>query len=312
MIGRPSAAEIARSPEAWERIARDWIVEVIERTPLADVDALPLGWMSREAPPLIAEILGQLTDPGSTRELRLPPAALERIAGLGEGRGPGATRRLPRELAALQSLVIDALDREGPRRDRGDFARAAARLAEVFGVLAVAAMDAVPSESGGQAPPDPHTGLPGPGVLRDRIRDLAGRAGGPFALVHVQIEGVERIAKGYGEEAAARMVEAVAGIVAGQLTPRDSAYREGAGEIVVVIEGSEGIDAAPLGVEIAEVVDRSQGGHGPRVDVVVGIASYPANGEGPEELLDAAEEAAWAARAAGDQVSVARPRIPDA
>ena len=90
--GRSPAAEIARSPAAWERLAKNWLLEVIERSPLDEVDDLPLGWISHEAAPLIAEILGLLSDPGAARELRLSPAALERAAIAGSRTRPRGAR----------------------------------------------------------------------------------------------------------------------------------------------------------------------------------------------------------------------------
>ena len=76
------------------RLAKEWLVEVIERTPLADVGELPLGWIAQEAPPLIAEILGQLTDPGSARELVLTPATRQRAASLAAELGTQGAERL--------------------------------------------------------------------------------------------------------------------------------------------------------------------------------------------------------------------------
>lgn len=222
MHGSSPAAEIARSPAAWERLAKTWLVEIIERTPLADVEELPLGWISQEAAPLIAEILGQLSDPGAARDLRLPPAALERATALAAERDvPSAIRRLPRELAALQVLLIEALDRELPERDRREFARAVARLAEVFGAVQSAAMESLIGVRSADAAPDPEPGLSSPAELHEWLRmliDEERRTGAAFSLGHVEVEGIERIAKGYGESAAARMVTAVAGVLAGQLS----------------------------------------------------------------------------------------------
>ena len=303
------AAEIARSPAAWERLAKEWLVEVIERTPLADVDELPVSWIAQEAPPLIAEILGQLSDPGSPRELVLTPAARERAASFAAKLGAGGAERLPRELAALQALLIQALGREIPERDRGEFARAVGRLAEVFGAVQSAALESLARERSGDAARDPDTGLPGPAELNEWLRILLAehrRMGAPFALAHVEIEGVERITAGYGEGASWRMVAAVAAVVSGQLAGQERAFRTGAGQLVVVAAGAEARDLIELAARIGDVVERSQAERGPRVSITVGLASCPAHAVDAEELLDAAEEAAWAARAAGESLGLAR------
>ncbi len=303
------SAEIARSPAAWERLAKNWLVEVIERSPLSEVENLPLGWISQEAAPLIAEILGQLTDPGAARELRLSPAALERAASLAAERGPeAAVRRLPREFAALQALLIEALDRELPERDRREFTRATVRLAEVFGAVQAAAMESLVVERSAGAASDPQTGLPGPAELHEWLRMLLAEArlsGTPSAIVHFEVEGAERISKGYGEDAAARMVGAVAGIIGGQLSERERAFRIGLGQLVAVVPGRDANEVIELAVRVADVIERSQADTGPRVEVAAGIASAPRNGSSPDELLESAEEAAWSARAAGEGVALA-------
>lgn len=304
------AAEIARSPAAWERLAKEWLVEVIERTPLTDLEGLPLSWIVQEAPPLIAEILGQLSDPGSARELELTDAARRRAASLATERlAASGAARLPRELAALQSVLIEALGRASPGRDRGEFSRAVGRLAEVFGAVQSAALESLVSERAAGAAPDPLTGLPGAAELHELLRMLLiehRRTGAPFALGHVEVEGIERIASAYGEPAADRIVTAVARLLEGQLQQGERAFRNGPGQLIVVAAGEEAPALLALGARLGELVDEAQMEGGPRVAVAAGVAACPAHGDSAARLLEAAEEAAWAARAAGEPVALAR------
>jgi diguanylate cyclase (GGDEF)-like protein len=304
--------EIARSPDAWERLAKDWLLEVIERTPLAEVDRLPVGWIAQEAPPLIAEILGQLTDPGPQRDLVLTPATRQRAASFAASLGSGGAERLPRELAALQSLLIQALGRDIPERDRGEFARAVGRLAEVFGAVQSAALESLVRERSGEAARDPDTGMPGPAELHEWLQIQAAehrRTGAPFALAHVELDGVESIASGYGKDAAWRIVAAVAVVVNGQLAGAERAFRTGEEQLVVLAPGVEARELVELGHRIADVVESSQFERGPRVGVNVGLASCPLHGTDGRVLLDAAEEAAWGARASGELVATAREAV---
>ncbi len=316
MNGQSPGAEIARSPAAWERLAKNWLLEVIERSPLDEVDTLPLGWISHEAAPLIAEILGLLSDPGAARELRLSPAALERAASLAAERDPEALlKRLPGEFAALQTLLIEALDRELPERDRREFTRAVTRLAEVFGAVQAAAMESLVGTERASAPgvhaeapsapehpgaePEPPDAWLATLVAEER------RTGTPFAIAHFEVEGVERISKGYGAEAAGRMVDAVAGILDGQLGGRERAFRTGFGQLLAVIPGAEAAGAVELATAVSDVVERSQIGRGPRVEVAVGLASCPLHGNSPDQIREAAEVAAWDARAGGRGIAIA-------
>lgn len=304
------AAEIARSPDAWERLAKEWLVEVIERTPLRELDDLPLAWIAHEAPPLIAEILGQLSDPGAARELELPPAARERAASLAAERAGGASAaRLPRELAALQSVLIDALGRSTHAPDRHEFARAVGRLAEVFGAVQSAALASLVDERAVSTAPDPQTGLPGPAELHEWLRMLAldlRRGERTVALAHVELDGVDRITSGYGAEARERIVAAVARLLTGQLGPGEHAFRRGVGQLVVIAPDDEPSRLLELGGRLGELVQQAQSAGGPRIGVTVGVAAGPEHGEPGEELLAAAEEAAWAARASGQPVALAR------
>lgn len=305
---------MARSPAAWESIAKDWLVEVIERTPLDDVEALPVGWIVREAPPLIAEILGQISDPGAQRELTLPPAALERAASLASQRGESAIGRLPRELAALQTLLIEALRREVPERDSGEFARAVSRLAEVFGAVQSAAVESLAAARSGATRRDAGTGLPGVAELYEWIRVLLAehrRTGEPFTLARIAVEGVERIAEAHGEEAAESMVGAVAGVLAAQLERRDRAFRVEAGELVAVVPGSDARGLLAFARGLGETIETSQSPAGARVAIAVGLVSCPEHGSGADELLRASEEAAWAALAAGELVAVGAASLQD-
>ena len=316
MSGRSPGAEIARSPAAWERLAKNWLLEVIERSPLEEVNDLPLGWISHEAAPLIAEILGLLSDPGAARELRLSPAALERAASLAAERDPEAlAKRLPGEFAALQTLLIEALDRELPERDRREFTRAVTRLAEVFGAVQAAAMESLVDREHPPARPEPAAALsesePPDALLASLIAEQQ-RSGAPFAIAHFEVEGVERISKSYGAEASSRMVEAVAGILDGQLSGRERAFRTGFGQLLAVMPGVEAVGAVNLATAVADVVESSQAGRGPHVEVAVGLASCPLHGTTPAALREAAEVAAWEARAGGRGISIASvPALQD-
>src|SRR5688500_5692000 len=291
------------------------MLEVIERSPLEEVHDLPLGWISHEAAPLIAEILGLLSDPGAAHELRLSPAALERAASLAAERDPEAlVKRLPGEFAALQTLLIEALDRELPERDRGEVTRAVTRLAEVFGAVQAAAMESVVGRERGR-PDAPGTvpAVPRPEPEQSESPDDAlaalvteeRRTGVPFAVVHIEVEGVERIAKGYGNAAAEKMVDAVAGVLDGQLSGRDRAFRTGFGQLLAVLPGKEAAGAVELATAVADVVESSQAGRGPHVEVAVGLASCPLHASSPDELREAAEVAAWDARAGGRGIAIA-------
>jgi hypothetical protein len=125
---------LARSERAREQLAKAWLVRIIENTPLTELDDLPIAWIAREAPPLIGDILAGLdpeNEAGTTLARGRAGTGIEALGRL--RRGQDSAGRIPRDLAALQALLIEALGDEVPERGEGEFAQAVERLAEVFG-----------------------------------------------------------------------------------------------------------------------------------------------------------------------------------
>ena len=72
-----------------------------------------------------------------------------------------------------------------------------------------------------------------------------------------------------------------------------------------MIPGAEAAGAVELTSAVSDVVERSQIGRGPRVEVAVGLASCPLHGRTPDQIREAAEVAAWDARAGGRGIAIA-------
>src|SRR5204863_4090264 len=190
--GNPAAAsDPSGSPE---ELAKAWLVRVIERTPLEDVGDVELALLTSDAPPLIAEILKGLSEPVEGAEVDLRPETSERARGLRRlRRGDSAPTEIPRDLAALQSLLIESLRRDIPERRSGDFARSVERLAEIFGSIQATLTEGLVRERAGEPRRDELTGLPGQAELHEWLRILLAeqaRYEHPFAIVLIDIEGL--------------------------------------------------------------------------------------------------------------------------
>ena len=306
-MSSPHDAGITRSQRAREEVAKAWLLEVLERTPLEEVDEIPVGWIATEAPALISDILRSLSDPAPSGDLELPADGIERISELGELRRGESAVEIPRDLAALQTLLIEALRREIPERQTGAFAGSVGRLASIFGDIQAQVSERLVRERSGGATVDPLTGLPGHAELHEWLRiQLAEhqRHGQPFALLLVDIEGLGRINDAYGREAGDRMLRAVAGVVRRQIRPIDRAFRVADDELLILAPQQDADEALPTAERMCELVETSQGTEGHRVAISVGLAACPEHGTDAESLLAAAEEASWAAKAAGRGVGV--------
>jgi diguanylate cyclase (GGDEF)-like protein len=307
-----AAGLIAPSPGDREQLAKDWLQRIIDRTPLPEVADLPIVWLSSEAPPLINAIVDALDDPESA-ELAPPNRVLAaRLARLRAG--SAAPAQIPRDLAALQGLLVETLRRELPEREPGEFAHAVKRLAEVFGTIqGTVARELVAERSGGAAD-DPVTGLPGPVQLDEWLRVLLAeqrRYGHGFALALVDIDGLARINDAYGRESGDRMLVAVAAILRLQLRDVDQAFRLEEDEFAIVAPHTDASGMVATATRIAGLISGSQSAAGPRIAIAAGVVECPGDGLSAERLLESAAEATYAAKAAGAPVARS-PTVTDA
>lgn len=306
---------IAQDEEGPDRLAKDWLVRLIERTPLDQVQEIPVSWIAAEAPPLIADIVAALRDPGEETTSRLEDAARERLAELARSReGTAAAERIPHHLAALQALLVEAIRREIPERRGGEFADAVERLAEVFGSVQGAVLARLVDERSGGAQIDQLTGLAGPVQLDEWVRLLLAdqqRYEQGFALAVIDIDGLGKINEAYGRDAGDRLLTAVAGVVERQIGVADRAFRLGEDELCVAAPRQDAAELMPIAERIAALVADSQASEGPRIAIAIGIAACPADGASREELLEAAEQATYAAKAAGEPVAISPGGSPE-
>jgi diguanylate cyclase (GGDEF)-like protein len=297
------ASRIPRSQEEREELAKQWLMRMIDRTPLPEVGDLSVPWVVAEAPPLIAAILGALADPETAADAELEPEQRHRAETLSALRGgPRAPAQIPRDLAALQRLLMETVRREVPEQEPGDFADAVGRLVDVFGSIQGEVTRSLVERQSGGAAHDPVTGLPGPVQLDEWLRVLLAeqrRYGHPFALALVDVDGLGRINEAHGRPTGDRMLAAVAGVLQRQLRDVDAAFRLEEDEFAILAPHTDAAGLVPLANRIAELITSSQADEGPRIAIAAGVVSCPTDGTSAERLLESAAEATYAAKAAG-------------
>jgi diguanylate cyclase (GGDEF)-like protein len=306
-VASPLDVGISRSQRAREELAKAWLLDLLERTPLEEIERVPIGWIAAEGPALIADIVRSLADPSPGGESALPLDGLDRVSELGGLRDGEAAREIPRDLAALQALLIEALRAETPDRHVGAFAGSVGRLASIFGDIQAHVSDELVHQRSGGAKVDPVTGLPGQAELHEWLRILLGeyrRHGEPFCLLFVDIEGLGRIIEAYGRKGGDRMIRAVTALVKRDLRPADRAFRLADEELCVLAPGQTVEQARIVAEQLSDVVAKCSAPDGSRLAVSVGLAGCPEHGTDEESLMAAAEEGSWAAKAAGRPVGV--------
>lgn len=302
-------AGVSRSQRAREEVAKAWLLDVLERTPLTEMEEVPVGWVAREGPSLVTDIVRSLSDPAASRDLALPAEGIERIGELGRLRQGESALQIPRDLAALQAILIEALRVEVPERRLGSFAGSVERLAEIFGDIQAQVSERLVRERSGGARVDPLTGLPGAAELHEWMRILAAeyrRNGDPYSVLLIDIDGLGRINDAFGRDAGDRMLRAVAAVTRRQLRSVDRSFRLTDDELAVLLPHQTAAQSLPLAEHLCELIDRSQANEGPRIAIAAGLASCPEHAEDPIRLLESAEEATWAAKAAGRGVAIGR------
>jgi diguanylate cyclase (GGDEF)-like protein len=291
-----------------EELAKAWLLRVIERTPMTEVGDVELELLTNEATPLIAEILDGVAAT-SSGDVELPDGWETRVRELRRmRRGERAPAEIPRDLAALQAILVEALRRDIPEREAGDFARSVGRLAEIFGAIQGTVTEGMVRERAGEPRRDELTQLPGSAELHEWLRILLAeyrRYAHTFTVALIDIEGLAHINEAYGDEAGDRMVAAVATVIRNQVRTVDRPFRLSADEFCVLSPHSAADRARTMLERIARVIESSLAADGPRIAIAAGIASCPEHGDEASKLFAAAQEATYSAKAAGRPVAVA-------
>ncbi len=302
-------AHLARLEADRDQLAKQWLMRIMDRATLREVEGMPLAWVSRELPEMIAGVLRAVAEaaPGSAPEI--PPDDIERAKQLGLlHQGPDSAARLAASIAALQAVLIAALGERVPPGESAVVALSAERLAEAFGELQAAAAGAIVRGREPELDRDTLTGLQGVNHLRRRIEGLIEaekRYGHAFTLLLLDVEGLKRVNDAGGREAGDRVLQAVAGAVRDDLRTTDEIFRLGEDEFCVVAPNQTAPQARLLAERLARAVGEIEFPDELRPSVAVGVVSCPEHGRDAARLLELADTAMYQARAEGRAVEVA-------
>ncbi|MGI8460190.1 MAG: diguanylate cyclase domain-containing protein [Solirubrobacterales bacterium] len=286
-----------------DELARAWIAGIVERTPLEDLGGLDLGWLGREAPRLVGELLAELNSPAPQGTSDLPEPAADRARALIKLRRSQGAPEVPRDLADLQRLIGEALARNG---GAGDAVERSGRLALLFGELQSAFVDGLLGERSERQGLDPVTGLADEGALRaelDRLIDAAATGGLTFSLLELDLDGLRRINTAHGERAGDRLLEAIADALSAVVGVPGRVFRRSDDELAAIVEIPD-LEAIEIASRLRESLGLLEAEHGIPVSVSIGVASWPAHAAGGADLLERVREATYLAKASGEGVAI--------
>ena len=304
----PPAGLLEREPD---RLAKAWMLELMERASLEEMEGIEVGWLARRGPSLIASLLRTAGDPVGARAAGERP--LEALAGELRRlrRGAEGAALLPRDVATLQAILIGALGRA--IADRRRLVAAVERLADACGSIQAALAHELAERSPAGGTRNPLTGLAGADELREWLRVMVAwerRYGTPFSALIISIEGVGRIGDAPGHRNAERALVRAAEIVAAEAAELGPVFRRGGDELCLVLFHQGPIPAQSVAQRLVELIAAGEGPDGLALTARIGIASCPEHGRDGERLLAKAERATYEARASGEGVVIASGARP--
>jgi GGDEF domain-containing protein len=282
--------------ERSEDVAKGWLLALVEQEPLAGARSIRVRELTHVAPAICAALVRALA---SDAELeRIGPAGElgELVSRAGELAGADTAEAVLRAVEALRAVLWSALLGSVADPDASLVAELAERLALVCERVRATAVRRL-------------TGEPGPpllGVLEARV--VGARATGtPLALLLVELEDSERMAAVEPAHEAAASFERLAAAVRAAVGPGELVIADAPSGVWVIAPTSGADAAAQLGSLIAAAVREGGSWHGAPLRASIGVAVLDEDAGDAAGLIEAAEEASFAAAAAGIEVGRAGP-----
>jgi diguanylate cyclase (GGDEF)-like protein len=298
-----------------EELTKDWIVRLIEHTPLEQIRELPTDRIAREVPPLIEEILRTVLGSGDPPDVAPGSELHRRIEELASLRDDGElTPELPRDIAALESVLLRALKERLAGRPE-ELVDAVERLINLFAVIQSGLVEELLRERSSElewlAHTDALTGLFNLRYLRQQMDHLLGlqqRYGHPFALLLLDVDGLKRVNDSFGHAAGDELLVGVAEAIKAATRSVDVPARIGGDEFCVLAPHQTASRATVLGDRLASGIEAIESADGATVGVSIGVVACPEHASEPERLLELADVAMYSAKAGGERLKIAEPQ----
>ena len=297
-----------------EELTKDWILLLIEHTPLEQIRELPTDRIAREVPPLIEEVLRSVLAGAETPDVSPGSELHRRIEELASLRDEGElTPELPRDVAALETVLLRAV-KERLAGDPEALVDAVERLIKLFALIQSGLVEELLRERSSElewlAHTDALTGLFNLRYMRQQIDHLLGlqqRYGHPFALLLLDVDGLKRVNDSFGHAAGDELLIGVAEAIREATRSVDVAARIGGDEFCVLAPHQTASRATVLAERLAAGIEEIESADGSHVGVSIGVVACPEHAAEPEGLLELADVAMYAAKAGGERVKIADP-----
>jgi GGDEF domain-containing protein len=331
--------------EETEALAKSWLLTVLQAAPLSELPARLHPGLADDGPNLCGAVARALASDADLARLG-PGGDLEPLAArAGALVGAGEPEAVLQSVAALGSVIWDAVRAARPRADGEEVAQLAERLAAVLEPVRRAALrgselapatpeeeqapaepepaDLAPAEPAPAepqpepAPPEPEPDQPEPVIhaaeaapatdpgtvlWRRALADEVGaalHAGSALSLLLIELEDADRLVAAQPADAADRILGRFTQAVRSIVRRQDILARESDSRVWLIARDTARAGANALGHRAVAAVAAVAPLHGAPLGVSVGVSVLGEDAEDPAGLIDAAEQACFAAAAAG-------------
>jgi GGDEF domain-containing protein len=288
-------------------LAKAWLLALVEQAPLQSAPLLLGAGVVEEGPQLCDAVLRALADDVELARLE-PDGPLGSLAArtgalAGAGGDPAATVRA---VDALEGVLWAALREELRAPDPDLISDLAQRLALVSSLLRVAALERGETLTAGPAAQTagPRRSRSADALWVGALEDELLRAGGlPLSLLLAELEDAERVSATESAAAATAAFDHFARAVRSVVRPQDILVCESDSRAWIIARDTGRSDAQALGSRVAEAVGAGPAWRGAPLIASVGVAVFGEDGRTSGQLIEAAEEARFAASASGTGVA---------
>jgi GGDEF domain-containing protein len=140
-------------------------------------------------------------------------------------------------------------------------------------------------------------------VAVERRIERHAQDGSPFALLAIEVDGLERLLAAQTGVEVSEGLDSLERAMAGELRPADQLLREEQGRYWVTAPDTGPAVAKLLAERLAEAAGSAASHRGVPLAVSIGVATCPDDGEDADALAGRADQAVFAARAAGTTVA---------
>lgn len=132
----------------------------------------------------------------------------------------------------------------------------------------------------------------------------AERYGGTFALLMMEVDGLEEYTKRYGPARGDEMIKDIAALISRHIRKADVFARYAYSTFLFLLPNTPKEAAKAVAEKLKLIVERSRGEDGMRFGVGIGVVSFPVDGKERKVLIERAEEETEKARSKGSSISI--------